>query len=219
MASFAILAEGATDQVVLEEIIQTIYIKMTGDEVDVRYVQPIYDATSAARNENFGGWEMLLDFCNNTERMLETLSTNDYIVIQIDTDICEHKRIGLSRTTAANQLIQDMKKHITSEIPENIFSTYQERIIFAIAVHSTECWLLPLHAERKKGKSQTLNCEARLLAALATKNIKYAKNAEDYSLFSRGFRKHRTLMEVQDLNESLSHFIEALPKLTVTEEE
>lgn len=213
MVSFALLAEGETDQVVLEEIIQTVYYEALNEEVDVNWVQPIYDETSRSRNINFGGWESLLNFCNSDERMLQALSVNDYVVIQIDTDICEHVRIGLSRNTLGSQLLQEMKDRILSEIPSEVLDAHREKIIFAIAIHSMECWLLPLHAARDGDKNQILNCEGRLLRALASKGVKYVKDASNYSSFSRDFRRYRALVEAMRHNESLNHFVTSLPVL------
>lgn len=215
MTSFALLAEGETDQVVLEEIIQTIYQEQIDEEVVVRYAQPVYDETSRSRHENFGGWEMLLNFCESKERILQALTANDYIVIQIDTDICEHERIGISKNKkTTTQLIYEMKEFIKSRIPPEVYQNHNERIIFAIAVHSTECWLLPLHAVRDGDKNQVLNCEDRLRRALGAKRIKYVKEPRDYLVFARGFRRYRTLNEAKAHSESLCDFINSLPDLT-----
>ncbi|WP_312941218.1 hypothetical protein [Stutzerimonas balearica] len=212
MVSFALLTEGETDQVVLEEIIQTVYTKRTGEEVDVRYVQPIYDETTKSRSENFGGWEMLLDFCQSSDRILEALTANDYIVIQIDTDICEHPRIGLNRANNENcQLLEQMKQYIIGQIPSQVYDAHGTQIIFAVAVHSTECWLLTLHGALDRDKNQVLACENRLKRSLAIKGVKYVKDAKSYAELSKGFRRYKDLMEAKNHNESLSHFIDSLP--------
>ncbi|MDL5596454.1 hypothetical protein QS468_27310 [Bacillus subtilis] len=217
MMSFALVTEGDTDQAVLEEIIQTIYLEKTGDEVEIRVVQPLYDETTMSRSEVFGGWEMLLDFCSNSERILEALSTNDYLVIQIDTDICEHERIKIPLTSnsapkSSMQLIDEMRAFLESSIPLEVYNTYRENIIFAIAVHSTECWLLPLHANREGDKSQIVNCENRLYRALATQSRKYIKDARNYSEYAKGFRKIKNINMAKTHNESLRLFVDSLPQ-------
>jgi len=211
MVSFALITEGETDQVVLDEIIQTIYIERTGEEVDIRILQPLYDETSKSRNKIYGGWEMLLDFCADKDRVLEALATNDYIIIQIDTDISEHKRINISRLEEPQKLIELMKDYLRKTINQELYNNHVNRFIFAIAVHSTECWLLPLHATRENDKSQILNCEKRLTRALASKKIKFSKTAHDFIEYSNGFRTFDILNDARHRNISLNHFIESLP--------
>ncbi|MAX93111.1 MAG: hypothetical protein CMK99_20595 [Pseudomonas sp.] len=211
MASFALITEGETDQVVLEEIIQTIYIEKTGEEADVRVLQPLYDQTSKSRNKVFGGWEMLLDFCSDKDRVLEALATNDYLVIQIDTDISEHARINISRLKEPKELLSCMKTYLQENIDQETFEAYQDKFIFAVAVHSTECWLLPLHEEREKDKSQILNCEKRLTRALASKDINFSKTSKSFAGYAKGFQDFDVLEEARRHNFSLDHFIESLP--------
>ena len=219
MTSFALITEGETDQVILDTIIQTFYIDATDEEVDIRPVQPLYDETSRSRREVYGGWEQALDFCASKERLLEALSTNDFLVIHLDSDICNDVRINIPLVTpegqkSAPQVIEDMKALIKSKIPTEVYEEHYDKIIFAIAVHSTECWLLPLHARRDGEKSQILGCEKRLLRALAANKIKYVKDARSYESFSHDFRKIQHVNSARKHNESLDSFINSLPVLT-----
>jgi hypothetical protein len=60
MPTFAVVAEGITDQAVIENIIQDYYRANLEDEVDVNNLQPLRDATDQARASGQGGWERVL---------------------------------------------------------------------------------------------------------------------------------------------------------------
>jgi hypothetical protein len=217
MTSFALITEGITDQVVLEIIIQTFYSDKLENEVDIRFLQPIRDATDESRQGEFGGWEKVLEHCSYSDRILEALALNDYIVIQIDTDCCEEKNFGLCRTLdgvekPANELIPEVKELIASKITSEIFEKHQGRFLFAIAVHSIECWLLPLHASGKSDKSRTLSCEKHLRRALDQRNkIKYEKTYDAYEAIASDYTKIKKLEEHRTCNQSFSIFLDSLP--------
>lgn len=61
MASFAIVAEGITDQRVIDNII-TGYFGDDAEEPIVNYVQPLLDTTGAKAEPEPGGWGMVLKF-------------------------------------------------------------------------------------------------------------------------------------------------------------
>lgn len=94
MTTVALIAEGITDQIVIENIIQELY----EDELDVNYMQPARDATDEARTANFGGWELVLEYCSIPDRIQEALALNDYVIIQIDTDCGDSVRYGVPLT-------------------------------------------------------------------------------------------------------------------------
>ena len=61
MSTFALITEGVTDQVVIENIL----IGMFGEDVFVHPLQPIYDETDSSRIEAFGGWQSVFRYCES----------------------------------------------------------------------------------------------------------------------------------------------------------
>lgn len=118
---------------------------------------------------------------------------------------------GRERTvTELIEAVIDMFRHT---IPD--FETYEERIIFAIAVHSLECWLLPLYYEDKR-KGETVGCLGKLNQRLEkegftidpqTKNIRnyYDRIAKDY------WKRRKEFAKLYITNPSLKIFIDRLP--------
>nr|WP_156133659.1 phage tail protein [Massilia sp. JS1662] len=210
MASFALITEGITDQVTIETIITTHY----GEEPEFRQAQPPRDATDESRQGDFAGWERVLEFCTLQE-FEDLFSTNDFAIIQIDTDICEHENIQISLTDEGKdipteKLIENVKQFIISKIKPDLFELVRARIIFAIAVHSVECWLLPLFSD-KKGSARTKNCEDHLSYAVRRSGERFSKDYDCYLKITKPLDKRKILIKCCDSNESLRIFIESLP--------
>ena len=212
MTSFALITEGITDQAVLTAILQANYI----EEPDINEVQPIRDETDNSRQGNMAGWEKVLEYCS-LEFFAQDFIANDYVIIQIDTDVAEHPNFGISLTkngvdVATVDLINNVKDLIATKIGEENYKKYKDRIIFAISVHSVECWLLPFFINDKKAASRVKNCEDHLARALAKKGLPYIKDFRCYESLSRDFFKNKSFILAASRNESLNIFINSLPQ-------
>jgi hypothetical protein len=220
MPSFALITEGITDQAILEILLEAHYGDTGQHDIDVNPLQPLRDATDEARQAQagFGGWERVLEFCAVSERVLEALELNDYVVIQVDTDCCEHPKFGVSyrvkdveRTVA--ELIEAVRQEIISRLTDNVFQKNSDRIFFAIAVHSSECWLLPLYSTTAAHVKKIVACENALNSVLSRKKIRYEKDYRVYSDICSPLRKAKQRATALDKNESLKTFVDSLPKL------
>lgn len=92
MATFALISEGLTDQIVIERIIQQVCGDMFDEGIDVNPLQPLRDATDQ-KTAPHGGWELVLEYCE--EKASLALEANDYVVIHLDTDQGDHSGYGL----------------------------------------------------------------------------------------------------------------------------
>lgn len=220
MPSFALITEGITDQAILEILLEAHYGDVGHEDIDINPLQPLRDATDEARQAPaaFGGWERVLEFCAVTERVLEALALNDYVVIQVDTDCCEHPNFGVSyrdkdaeRTVA--ELINAVRQEIISRLKIDLFQEHSSRIFFAIAVHSSECWLLALHAETSAQSKKIVSCERALNSLLSKKEIRYEKDYRIYTDICAPLRKAKHRATALEKNESLRIFVDSLPKL------
>lgn len=216
MATFALIAEGITDQAVLESVIETWCGQSLGDDIDVNYLQPARDATDSARAASFGGWERVLEYCTFAEHVDQALQINDYLVIHIDTDTCEHERYGICLTDGGvervvSAVVSDVCDLLASKLGCKIIEANRGRIIFAVSVHSIECWLLPLFASEQVDKSRRLNCSNHLRRVLGKNGIEISKDYDSYSKISRIFGKQKDVAKAASHNESLKIFIDSLP--------
>jgi hypothetical protein len=94
------------------------------------------------------------------------------------------------------------------EIGEDFYGKCQQRIIWAISVHSIECWLLPLYYQDNK-RSHFKNCLRPLNEQLDKQHgfIIDAKKPLYYRQISEKYRKHKKLMDCYQHNPSLKSFV------------
>lgn len=222
MPSFAIIAEGVTDQAVLENIL-TGYFR-ADDELVVNHVQPPRDATSKGRAPAPGGWTLVFRSLRAGDHR-KALQLHDYVVIHIHTDVSEDPgyevshRAGDGRPLRPEELIEQVKRKLVAAMDPDFCARNAARIVFAIAVDSIECWLLPLlYDDEAAKKAKTTGClEAAdwKLRRLKRPPLSTAgsKDPASYEKASRDYAKHRKLMEHRGENPSLDVFVKNLEAL------
>lgn len=217
MATFGLITEGITDQKVISNILAGYY---QDPNISIRPFQPLLDATDEDKQGSPGNWNQIFKYCKS-DKLAESFNHVDYVVIQIDTDVSEEKGFDVpkkwdGKDLSPEDLIKRVKERIVSDIDTNLYKLVKDRIIFAIAVHSTECWLLPIYANTKAHKTKTENCLGTLNDYLNRK-IKYTidpknKDSRKYHEFSKPYLKNKKLLECSKDNPSLGIFIYNLPK-------
>lgn len=215
MPSFALISEGITDQVVIEAILDSFY-KGGENDLSVSYIQPSRDATDLSRQdrEDFGGWEQVLEHCSISEHMYEALALNDYIIIHIDSDICWHPTIQIDPGLPWSELVEAIQNLIISRIDHTITSHHKDRLIFAIAVHSTECWLIPLYTKIRGELNRVNDCEGLLGSIMRRNNDTYKKDYRVFKNLVRPLRKKKNLLDALSFSPSLNNFVASLPAHT-----
>jgi hypothetical protein len=211
MISFGLVTEGLTDQIVIENILAGYF---NSPDLDIRQLQPERDKDNENKS-TYGGWTLLFKYCQSSE-FKQAFQSIDYIIIQIDTDVSEDYNIPKQDENGEftpQQLIEKVIEKFRGAIGEDFYSKYQQKIIFAISVHSIECWLLPLYYTDNK-KYKVKNCLDTLNREIQKKHNftidANAKNPEYYREISKQYRKPRVLMEHYAENPSLKFFIEQI---------
>ena len=166
----ALATEGLSEHWVIKHIVQT-YFKEK--EIYFRQIQPqIFDD----KQESIGGWREILKFCEDTESIKAALVESDYLVIQIDTDESQNIHFDVSHTTIGNktktviELYNDIIERLKGLISPILKEEYRDKIIFAICIHTVECWLLPIYYTNNH-KSDTQNCFTTLNKELLRRNL------------------------------------------------
>jgi hypothetical protein len=202
MQKFGLISEGVTDNAVLENIL----IGYFNQDISA-YINHLQPPPSAS-----GGWSRVLKYCSSMD-FKNDFDNNDFMVIQIDTDKSfelpfdvSHEEDGVKLSIEA--LIEKVKARFQQLFQTAFgadFSThFGHRILFAIAIHSTECWLLPLYYKSIKDKSETKNCYEKL-----NKQVKGLKKEHKiYDSISRDFCSNKKLEKALSDNPSFKIFIE-----------
>ncbi|PZN82277.1 MAG: hypothetical protein DM484_06735 [Candidatus Methylumidiphilus alinenensis] len=215
MASFALITEGITDQAVLENILTGLY----GDDVEVNPLQPLRDATDTSRikSDSFGGWEQVFEYCQH-ENFDELLIFNDYVIIQIDSDCGYEVNFGVPLTHGGKdrpveELVDEVRQKIISKINKASYEQHQNQFKFAIAVHSLECWLLPLFLKEKAHLRKTKNCFHQLELETERLKIDCKKEYLSYKRLSKPYQNAKQLENAKLLQQSLGIFVNSLPSV------
>jgi hypothetical protein len=223
MTDFAIVAEGFTDQVVLKNILLG-FFEDQDEEPTINFEQPLLDATSQHGAYSPGGWGLVIKYFE-LGKFKQALQLNRFLVVHIDTDVSEQtgydvpwREQGLE--LSPEELIDRVVVKFRALIGEEIYKTHGERFIFAVAVHSIECWLLPLFLRDKK-RSKITGCLEAANHELRTKKLPVlsrgdSKDPKGYTAASSGYRKRKTLLQHKSDNPSLTVFIRELERRAIS---
>ncbi len=209
--TFGLITEGPTDQVVLRNILGR-YFK---PPVYIRPVQPNPDSTDEA--DHFGSWVKVLEYCKSAD-MTTALQIFDYVIIQLDTDVCEEygvqKREG-DREITDDEIVEKAKAVIIKNIGCEIYAQFSKKIIFAISHDSIECWLLPLYFTNNS-RTKTFNCCDTLNQELRKRGFTIdcnKKRALEYQKICKEIRNKTILDNISLHNNSFNQFIQRLATL------
>ena len=161
MVTIGMICEGVSELKILTYIIN----RYLGDDVVVNRIQPPTRISHGIeKQDDDGGWLQVLNHCNDNV-ISDNMVTNDYIVIQIDTDTCTQKHYdvdiydGDNRRVSDNELYKRVCSRLKQNISSEVWDAFSDRILFAICFNETECWLLPLYySNDPKKRCATTNC-------------------------------------------------------------
>lgn len=197
MNTFGGIVEGKTDFPIINSVLIGYFNKRN---IDIVWVTP----------KNFksqSNYDKVFKSCK-PEKLRQYFQIHKYIIIHVDTDASAdfgipHYENG--ELITPEKLIEKVGAKFRLEMGEDFYGKYSNRIIFAIAVHSIECWLFPILASEDKS-SQTENCYEVLKKAVPN----FRKNYEYYEEISKAYHNHDDLLKLYPRNPSLKIFIEQL---------
>lgn len=163
MATFAIISEGISENISLHALVE----KMRRTETYFADIQPSTDVKHRHTvQEGSGGWTEVLSHCN-TEVFKQALQSNDYLVVQIDTDRCDDPLFGIKKIDEKNELrtneeiYNDIIARLLKDVDKSFYEKNRNRIIFAVCFDEIECWFLPLFYSDKRACA-TASCIGKI---------------------------------------------------------
>ncbi len=213
MHSFRLITEGITDQTTLEIILSIFY---DDPDLDIERLQPPGDETDRYKQKDYGGWGMIFRYLQSVE-FKEAIAYADYFIIQIDTNASPdfgipHQEVG--RDLTPEELYKRVKEKLISKMDGDFYNKHKKRFIFAISIHSIECWFLPLYYEDKR-KSKLINCLDTLNQKLKSKERftidPQNKSARYYEAISKKFKPRDNLVRLAADSPSFKMFLDNLP--------
>ena len=205
-----IVSEGVSDFWVLRHII-TRYLK----DQDL-WVLPLNPKqTKDGKQDGPGGWGLVMKYLEDKEKKLivEALREDfEYIVVQIDTDVCEEYGVRHDLTDMG-AFWQSVCDNLSNRLPDDFDKS---RLVF----DEIECWLIPFVDTNKKDCQNTNRCVnivnksikgKDLFIDADNKNSDGAKGAYDYILKQK--KKPKDIKECSVHNYGFTKFIEQLDKI------
>ena len=214
MAKFGLITEGITDQIVIENILCGFYKDYEDLDEDISAIEPPRDETDKQQGHSeFGtGWSAIFSYLSE-KRFRDDVDNSEHVIIQIDTDIAEDFNCSINQNQTIEEIIEcTMQKMIEKIDEKEIF--YEEnkgKIIFAISIHSLECWILPIYSQKNEVIHKCFD-KLNIEVPKVSKKLKVNKTYNDYDKLSRIFVKHKELMKIKSKNSSFEIFIDNLPK-------
>lgn len=216
---FGLACEGVTDQITIENILCGYFDNPDLDE-DITQLQPPFDETTQQQKAGeSGGWTVLLKHYLCSQRFRDDVLNTRFTVIQVDTDVSERKGFDVVQVGTDNQplvpevLIENVIERLVGIInagDAGFYGRYSERIIFAISVHSLECWLFA-HHKKNHVEPKIHSCFNELAAVLPKLNKSY----RCYARISQAFRNRQTIQDIAAQDPSFRVFIDSLSHIEI----
>jgi hypothetical protein len=214
MKKFGIVGEGYTDKVVIAYILRGFFAE-----------HDLEDEINPLPEGDKGGWKVICDYLASKD-FRSDVSNHEILVLQIDTDITTKEedsiKFGVShkdeygKELSVEELLIKVKDKLISEInsgKSGFYDLYADKIIFAISVHSTECWLVAYYSE-----NVTIHdCHIELLKTKLPNNIQFSKKQKSgcHEKLSNPFLERENIELVAQKNESFKYFIQQLQPISL----
>ncbi|EGR1464722.1 hypothetical protein ACSL9F_002673 [Vibrio cholerae] len=243
---FGMACEGDTDFPVIERIIEGVFCNFELED-EITELQPL---NLQGDDETRGGDSRLLHYLT-LKRFRDDVFACRYIVIQVDTDVPNSGRwanLNLRDANGKELPVEDIVKKVRDYLIEKIesgqpgfYESNAGKIIFAISVHSIECWLFSLKSTNAKNVGKIKNCESLLADVLRkdknlvdlTEQVKGQKGQykmkkeqnvggkSNYALLANGFvlKNGKNIQVVRKQDSSFDIFVTSLEGLNYEPEE
>ncbi|MDD2815534.1 MAG: hypothetical protein PHP00_07315 [Thiotrichaceae bacterium] len=220
MKLFGLACEGITDQPVLENILCGYFENLELGE-EITYLQPPCDETD--QQSAINGWTILQKYLSSKRFRDDVLNTT-FSIIQIDTDIAP-ELLRNNNNEKSEILVEKFRAKLVNVINQGETGFYEEqehKIIFAISIHSLECWLYAYHNKEKLSNPKIVGCHKALsrLSKKFLKNMKLdydkdgiEKTVSNYKKLSHDFLTRKHVDVVIEKDPSFRIFAQSLEKI------
>ena len=210
---FSIIGEGSTDFRVLKTILESFFV-----DSEINSLVPVLDvSTLKTAKDEHGSWTKIPEYLKSNF-LEDALVNTDYFVIQIDTDVCEEPGFDVSPKVLADSNQEDFYNLVQAKLIEWIdsfepdtYNYYQEKFIFAIAIHSLECWLIAYYCKSSELKIKRIkngfNHLQRALERDKKIHLAEPKDPAVYEEVAIPFRKRKHHAQARTYSYSLNRFM------------
>ncbi len=209
-----VVCEGISDYKIIRHIVSR-YLR----DYDVYTIPLKPKMTLQGKQDGFGTWQGVLGYISGKDQLIvEAVKEGcDFIIIQIDTDVCEEYGVAKDLTNIPlfhQAVIQKLNDTLHSGINRNV-------IVYAICINEIECWLIPFVSTVQtecSNSNQCINIVNRYIKTTGTidrdnKNSPQAQILYDKILGQK--KKAKDILAASNFNYGFSYFISQLEKIKV----
>jgi len=223
--TFGVICEGPSDYRIVKRIVDVFF---KGHEPFTSCYQP---KQLPSGKSDFGGWPRVLECCSD-DTLKEIFEFNDYAIIQIDTDCSQDSPFNVphlgddGQPKSHEQLCEDVIEKLNSLILLPEVQAKRDRILFAICIHSIECWLLPIVYNDNR-KENTNNCLDTLNRAIQQKYkgmvvLKKSNKNENagikvYDKLISDWKRKADIVDTAQYNTGFNAFVQSLDQIQINE--
>ena len=207
MKKFGIVGEGYTDKIVIEHILRGFFAEHN-----------LEDEINPLPESDKGGWEIICNYLSSKDFRTD-VSNHETLILQIDTDITtkpeDAEKFGVfhqdkhGNELSASTLIQQVKIKLIDFInsgKSGFYNLYADKIIFAISVHCTDCWLAAYYVE----DIVIYDCDEKLRTTKLPSNIQFSKKRKSgcHEKLSKPFLERENIEKSAQKSPSFNSFIQ-----------
>ena len=207
-----IVCEGISDYRVLKHITEC-YLR----DQDVFTIPLKPKETKQGAQDGFGSWQGVLDYIKGDDQMIVEAIREGcrYVIVHIDTDVREQYDVPVN-FESHEELHENVKTRLLRQLHPEFNS---DMLIFAIAIHETECWLIPFLTDNKKTCEKTDSCVNAVNRLLKGDGFidPDNKNAEKvrpiYQNILKQRKKAKDIKAASRYNYGFAYFIDTLDRI------
>ena len=211
MPKIGIIAEGETDQIVIENIL----IGLGVESADILPLRPKYRTDETDKGYQGGTWQGVKNDCLERiefDRFFQ-IADNQLIIIQLDTAECEETDFGVLRPTKENNAnyASELRQNVIEKVNTWLGNHYANKLLYAITIEEMESWILTIYLN--EDTVQRINPKPKLQAELTRKNVTNKGCRDKRAFFDKqtiDFRKKKNLNVFVARNKSLFDFTESV---------
>ena len=207
-----VVCEGVSDFKIIRHIVER-YLR--DNEVYTIPLKP--KITAQGKQQGYGTWQGVFKYISGDDQLIvEAVNEGcKYIIIQIDTDVCEEYGVCGDLTN-----LENLYNNVKNKLNDNLhIEINRDAVIYAICINEIECWLIPFISTSDEDCSNNNRClnvvnkHIRSLGTIDKDNKNCIKAQTLYEEILSKKKKSKDIFMASRFNYGFSHFIDRLDSI------
>lgn len=206
-----IVSEGVSDYAIIKHIVARLLRDKDPNIIPLKPKQK-----QNGKQNGYCSWRGVFNYISGSDDqklIVEALHEGcDYVVVQIDTDVCEEYGVSHNQKTSET-MWNDVRDKLAEKVHEDFEKT---RLIFAICIDEIECWLIPFVDNKVENCLNTdrclniLNRDIRQIGGIDKNNKNCDAARKIYETILSKKKKAKEIIRCSQYNYGFRKFVEQL---------